>query len=226
MDEDMFGSRPQTQVEEAWHNEQRRKQYDIIRIKNPTSEDFFVMYDVNQYQKVPANTTLDVPRYIATRFITHMKDKIINDMATKMHDEVMADRDKKGFPAFKDKAAENAETYLSANFPKTDDLVLSQKVIGDLWIGIVHEFGRDVPPTNPADPRGGEVDLKPQEMKILDSLEKRRVAPDEASQGAFKVTPTAPPAPSTPPQSITPEKSPFASLNEQLSEEEVTSAEG
>ena len=105
--DDIYGQKPKTPVEEAWHNEQRRKQYDIIRIKNPTDRDFYVMYDVNQYQKVPKHSTLDMPRYIAIRYVQHMKDEMINAMIKEKHDAEIKERQSKGFPGFKSKWEEN-----------------------------------------------------------------------------------------------------------------------
>lgn len=212
----MGGIRPQSPIEEAWHNEQRRKQYDIIRVNNPTNEDFYVMYDVNQYQKVPANSKIDVPRYIATRYITHMKDRIINAMIADKHQKDMEERDKKGFPGYKSKWEENQETYMSSSYPKTDDPKLMTDVIDGLWVGLVYEFGRDIPPEN-VNPRSGEVDLTPPEMRILENLDKRRVDPSDTPVRTYQPTYTPPPSqvPVAPPSS-------FSQMNERLSASDVT----
>lgn len=204
LDQAFGGTAPKTPVEEAWHNEQRRKQYDIIRVHNPTSQDFFVMYDVNQYQKIPANSTIDVPRYIAIRYLTHMKDHIINQQAQTKHDEHLKMRREKGFPDFKSKYEENEETYNAGDYPKTNDPKLMADVMDGLWIGLVHEFGRDLPPEH-LNPRTGEVDLTPPETKIIDNLDKRR-APAQ-------------------PIAAAPITTSFRQMNQRLSPEEVTSNE-
>lgn len=222
---DLGGERPKTPIEEAWHIEQERKKYDIIRVKNPTNQDFYVMYDLNQHQKIPANSTVDIPRYIATRYITHMKDNIVNVTVKQMHDRDMAERKEKGMTTFKSKWEENEETYLTAEYPKTNDPTVMEKIIGDLWIGLVYEFGRDIPPSD-IDPRSGEVDLTPPEMKILEGLEKRRVAPEDRptevfSNNAIPVQ-NPPTVESFIPTVVNTLPSPFASLNQRLDPSEVT----
>lgn len=208
--DDLFQVAPKTPVEEAWHKEQERKKYDVIRIKNPTSKDFYVKYDIGQFQLIPANLTKDVPQYIAIRYLIHMKDQIINDMIEAKHDKDIEERVSKGFPQFKSVWEENQETYLTAGYPKTDDAKLIAAIFEELWVGIVYEFGRDIPPGN-ANPRSGEVDLTSPEMKIMEGLSKKRV-PDS---GAFApVVPSAPVIPST-----------FAQMNEQLDASEVTASE-
>ena|SRR5258708_1095203 len=122
---DLTGTKPKTLVEEAWHNEMKRKQYDIIRVKNPTNSDFYVEYDLNQHQKFPANSTLDVPRYIAERFIVHMKDQIVNDMSQKQHDKQIEERRSKGMPEFTSKYEENIATYNAANYRGTSNVELA-----------------------------------------------------------------------------------------------------
>lgn len=213
--EDIFDQKPKTPIEEAWHKEQERKKYDIIRVKNPTNEDMFVMYDVNQYQKIPANSNVDIPRYIATRYITHMKDKIIHSMSQKMHDDLIKEKKEKGQPAFKSKWEENEETYSSSDYPKTNDPKIMADVIGELWLGLVYEFGRDMPPAI-SDPRSGEVNLTPPEMQILEGLEKRRVAPQDRPPEVFQpvYTPAVEVIPQIP--------SPFADLSQKLEVSDIT----
>ncbi len=212
------GQKPRTLVEEAYHREQERKKYDIIRIKNPTNKDFWVKYDINQYQRVPANSEIDVPRYIATRYLTHMKDKLIHDKAQQMHDAQLADRDKKGLPRYADKYTENKETYETNPYPKSDDPTLIAQHFSDLWLGTVYEFGKDKMPEN-QDPRAGEVDITPVEQKVIDSLRNKRVAPDASPMGQFQPRPSAPPIPTQPPIN---QPTGFADLSQKLDPSEVT----
>lgn len=215
MDQDIFGQKPKTPIEEAWHKEQERKKYDIIRVKNPTNDDFYVMYDVNQHQKVPANSVIDVPRYIATRYVQHMKDKIVHERAQKMHDAFIAERTKKGLPAYTDKAVENNETYLRQDFPKTNDPKIIEELANELWVGIVHEFGRDVPPPM-ANESSGQINLTAPEMQALEKLEHKRVTdtPMEVRSQAYVPEPSTASIP-TPPSG-------FATMSQKLSASEVT----
>lgn len=178
MADDLFGQKVITPTEEAWHTEQRRRQYDIIRVKNPTNDDFYVEYDVNQHQRVPANSTVDVPRYIATRYVSHMKDKIVHDLSQKMHDDTIKERNAKGFPNYKSKWEENEETYNSADYPKSNDPKIIVPLINELWVGLVYEFGKDTLP--PQDSHSGEVNLSPIEQQVIEQMETKRVDPADA----------------------------------------------
>lgn len=187
MDDNMFGTRLKTPVEEAWHNEQRRQEYDMIRISNPAQitfrgkvydlppKDFYIEYDTNQHQKVPFNSMLDVPRPRAERYIKHKKDEIVNFINQKMHDEVIAEKLAKGHPRYTDKYTENLETYNTQEFPKTDDEAVILELYEQLWIGITVVAGRDVPPPNPLDPRSGEVDLKSNDVRAMEKMNKKVV---------------------------------------------------
>jgi hypothetical protein len=214
------GQRPMSLVEEAWHQEQKRKMYDIIRVANPTNEDFWVAYDTNQHQRIPANSTIDIPHYIAIRYVNHMKNHLIHREAQRMHDAQLAERDKKGLPRYTDKYTENKETYETTPYPKTNDPAKIADIYGQLWVGTVYEFGRDKMPTN-QDPRSGEVNLAPVEQQALEALSKRRVSPEDGPLAQFQARPSTPP-PATPPPPLQPPTG-FADLSHKLDPSEVTS---
>lgn len=218
MDDLDFGTprAPQTPTEEAWHREQHRKQYDIIRVANPIkgtirgieydfpNEDYYIQYDVNQFQKIPANSTRDVPRNRAELYVSHMKDTWVNFVTQKMHDDFIADRDRRGLPRYTDKATENAETYETQSYPKTNDESVIAEIYNQLWVGLVNKAGSDVPPE--LGPRAGEVDQTPTAQRILESLSNKIVS--DTPPTVTEVTP--------------PSVSPFATINRSLSAEEVT----
>ncbi len=223
---DLGGPRQMSQVEENWHQEQKRKQYDVIRVINPDSvtvqgkvysfppEDFFVEYDTNQWQRIPKGTTTDVPHYIALRYVEHKKNDIINKVAQKMHDELLADREKKGLQRYTDKYAENKETYETNPFPKTNDAELTYELYSQLWLGLVYEFGKDKPPMN-ANPRSGEVNLASAAQQAIDRLNSRRVDPTSnqsvVSQNLPRTQPVIPTQPSG-----------YTDLNRKLTPEEIS----
>lgn len=206
--DDIFGQKPKSPREEAWHQQQRQQTYDIVRIKNPTNKDFYIRYDTNQYQKVPANSTLDVPRYKARWYIKHMKDEIINTMIQEKHDAEIADRKKKGFPDYKSKWEENQETYVSESYPKTDDPKLMRDIISELWVGLVLENKSDAPPTGAPTT---QIDLSSSESKILESFENRRIT-DEVRTVVSPAVPRE-------------DASPFAQMNDKLDATDVTADE-
>ena len=220
---ELGGTRPKTPIEEAWHQEQERKKYDIIRVANPTDKDFYVKYDTGRFQKIPAQSTIDVPRYIAVRYVAHQKDAIIHWMAQEQHDKYIKEREEKGLPRYKSKYEENEETYNSAEYPKTNDPKLMQEVMDKLWIGLVYEFGRDVPPSS-IDPRSGEVDLKPAEVKIMEQMDKRRVDTSGEAPQVYQAAPISMPSiPVNEPESTPP--SSFSKLNDALSANDITANE-
>lgn len=226
----LTGTRVQTPLEEAWHTEQRRRQYDIIRVKNPTDSDFYVEYDTNQHQRVPANSTLDMPRYIAERYCKHMTDKIIHGIAQQMHDDVIKERNAKGFPPYKHKSEENEDTYLSANFPKTNDPKVAQPIWDKLWVGLVTEVGRDRPPE---DHRYDEVKRDLFEVQMLKQLQDKRVEAGEAPIMEPTISPQQYASTTdVPPQSgfVPPSTFDFGMLNQSLetkvTPEEVTNNAG
>jgi len=170
----VFGvPKPRTPQQEVWHREMARRSLDIIRVKNPDKEDFFVEWD-HRFHRVPGNATADLPRYIATTYCRDKATDIINKMNQKLHDEFIEARRKKGLPEYTDKNVENNETYMTQTFPKGNDRVLLTKIYGQLWVGLVTEFGKDEPTMN-NNARQGEVDLTPLEQKILMDLENRKV---------------------------------------------------
>ena len=170
----VFGiQKPRTSAEEIFHRELERRSFDVIRVKNPDNKDFFVDWD-HRYHRVPANGTADLPRYIAVHYIRNKSVDIVNKLAQKMHDEFITDRRKKGLPEYQDKNIENNETYMTQQYPKTNDRELMTKIYSELWLGLVYEFGKDNPlPQQKATEY--ENDITPLEEKILRELGNRKV---------------------------------------------------
>ncbi len=238
MDQDIFGGRPPlTPKEIQWHQEMKRQEYDVVRIKNPRivtvqgklydlpafktisfTPDVWIMYDVGQYQKVPYGAVIDVPRARARLFATHRKDEIVNFVTQKMHDEFIDQRRLKGFPEYTDKAIENKETYESAAYPKTNDPQIISEIFDQLILGITVRATQDTPPPE-IDPHSGEVDLKPADAKGFDQIASRMVDNNE--------TPTmqAPAPQYTPHETVQTRPvvtSPFSALNQKLDVNDVT----
>ncbi len=218
--------------DEAWHREQHRREFDIIRIFSPRqatvkgvlyelpSQDLYIMYDINQYQKVPFGATMDVPRPRAMWFVKHRKDEILNFVNQKMHDEFIENRRKKGFPDYADKSVENKETYESAAYPKTNDPQVVAELYNQLWLGLVIKAASDTPPAQ--DPRSGEVNLKPVDTQAFDDLQNKVVEPSSmAVMNEPKYVAQADYTPREMPVEP-PQTSPFAAMNEKLDVNDVT----
>jgi hypothetical protein len=170
----VFGVRkPMTTKEEIFHRELERRSLDIIRVKNPDQADFFVEWD-KRYWKVPAQATLDVPRYIAIKYCKDKAVDTVNKLTDKMHIKDMEERSAKGLPAFESKWQEAQATYEQPRYPKTNDKELLSKLYSVYWVGLVYEYGKDTPVQyqNQAE---AELDMTPIELKIIAELENRRV---------------------------------------------------
>lgn len=229
------GQAPQSALEEAWHQEQRRKSFDIIRVKNITTatlfgityelpvKDFYIMYDTNQYQKIPAGSTFDLTYSRAKLFVEHKKDEIVNFIVKKMHDEFLEERSRKGMPSYTDKYVENKETYETQSYPKTNDLAVIEELYGQLWVGLVLSAGRDLPPPELLDPRSGEIDMKSNSAKVLEKLATKKVPESQLSPQDSTIRQTPPPIPMMPPPPPAPPAiNAFAQMNDQLSAADVT----
>ena len=170
----VFGvRRPMTNAQEAFLRELERRSLDIIRIKNPDTADFSVEWD-KRYWRVPAQNTLDVPRYIAIKYCKDKAVNTINKVNDKMHAKEMEERAAKGLPSFESKWHEEQATYAQPRYPKTNDRELLSKLYSEYWVGLVYEFGKDQP-LQAMDQATEELDMTPIELKIIKELENRRV---------------------------------------------------
>lgn len=169
----VFGVRkPLSNKEEIFHRELERRSLDIIRVKNPDKQDFFAEWD-KRFWKVPAEGTLDVPRYIAIKYCKDKAVDTINKVNAKMHEKEMEDRSSKGLPGFESKWHEEQATYAQPRYPKTDDRELLTKLYSEYWLGLVYEYGKDSPMQVQSEPE--QLDMTPIELKIIKELENRRV---------------------------------------------------
>ena len=170
----VFGvRRPLSTKEEVFHRELERRSLDIIRVKNPDTQDFFAEWD-KRYWRVPAGNTLDVPRYIAIKYCKDKAVDTINKVNAKMHAQEMEERQKKGLPPFESGWHEQAATYDQPRYPKTNDRELLSKLYSEYWLGLVYEYGKDSP-MQQVNQATEELDMTPIELKIIKELENRRV---------------------------------------------------
>lgn len=168
----IFGVTQQTNGQDQWHREQERRSFDIIRVKNPTNEDFVVEWGKPAtYHRIPANGTADVFRYIARKFRDDISVKIMNDYNQNKHDDEMADRRKKGMQPFESKWHEEQATYQRSDYKRTDDMNEKIKIWSDVWVGLVSEFGKD----QPLPGRINETSYSPEVAELLSKLEGRKI---------------------------------------------------
>ena len=184
----VFGIRkPLSTKEELFHRELERRSLDVIRVKNPDPADFPLEWD-KRYWRVPANGTLDVPRYLAIKYCKDKAVDTINKTAAKMHAQDMEERAKKGLPQFESKWHEAQATYEQPRYPKTNDKELLSKLYSEYWVGLVYEYGKDQPMA--VDQPTEELDMTPIELKIIKELEGRRVDVSEPEPIKAEAPPT------------------------------------
>ena len=170
----VFGvRRPLSTKEEVFHRELERRSLDIIRVKNPDTQDFFAEWD-KRYWRVPAGGTLDVPRYIAIKYCKDKAVDTINKADMKLHDKEMEERSAKGLPPFASKWEEEQATHAQPRYPKTGDRDILSKLYSEYWLGLVYEYGKDQPQQMMSQATE-ELDMTPIELKIIKELENRRV---------------------------------------------------
>jgi hypothetical protein len=144
---------------EAWHNEQRRKSQDLIRVHNFTDEDYVLLWDEGGAQAkfiIPGiNKDMGwgkgmrvMQRYLARKYVNEMVTKIINQR----QDMKLIDLKKKLQKQGATNIPYNAnQELLSTEGVRTDDPTVRRELEDMIWLGIEEEFGmdREVIPTPP-----------------------------------------------------------------------------
>lgn len=151
-----------------------RRANDIIRVHNPTQEEFVTVFSGYNFP-VPfvtndigfGNGNADIPRHVAQNYITHMADK----MLTKRADNHIADLNKKRLGRGQAQLTPQ-EREIEEGPYRTDNEKNRAEVIKTLWIGLVTKYGGDTPPPQPQD----KVDHRPLDQKILDDMADKPVS--------------------------------------------------
>lgn len=136
---------------EAWHNEQRRKSQDLIRVYNFLDEDYVLVWDEGgaQAKFVIPNVNKDMgwgkgmrvmQRYLARKYVNEMVTKVINLRQDNKLTELKKKLQKQGASNIPFNA--NQE-LLSTEGVRTDDPKVRHELEDMLWLGIEEEFGLD-----------------------------------------------------------------------------------
>ena len=136
---------------EAWHNEQRRKSQDLIRVYNFLDEDYVLVWDEGgaQAKFIVPNRSKDMgwgkgmrvmQRYLARKYVNEMVTKVIN----MRQDMKLTDLKKKLQKQGATNIPFNAnQELLSTEGVRTDDKKIREELEDQLWLGIEEEFGMD-----------------------------------------------------------------------------------
>jgi hypothetical protein len=179
---------------EAWHNEQRRKMQDQIRVYNPTDKDYTLRWDdggaVSKFV-VPAKDKdmgwgkgmRVMQRYLALKFTRELTTEIINSKFNEILLEKKEKLEKQGATAVE----YNANIQLmGTKYSDTSKADVRQPIEDEIWMGIEEEFGMDIEMTEPQQvkPYGFEDPMKRLEGK-------RYVKPSETPSTVTTVAPEA-----------------------------------
>lgn len=182
MDDEQMAARQQAR-DEAVKREMFRTSMDLIRVYNPTDEDFTIQW--GEFKHIVPSKNKDVgygkgqrvvQRYLAMWYLKHMTDKIINNKQDEYLRETHARLEKEGVEDALLKANQLVERRREL---RTDNPEEIKKIAEVIWLGIEERFGMD---QIKADTEVGIQDQRPIHEQIADSLKNKRVAPVEAPQ--------------------------------------------
>ena len=161
---------------ENWQGEEYRKSMDSILVYNPTDKDYFVMWD-RMNHLVPNKSKdigfgagqVELPRYIADKYLKEMKDLLINEEVNNRVKEKIEDRAKKGMPEL---TPYEKNVQVTDYLPKTSDEKKIIEIYGNLFKGVVREFGLyDVPESS----TNTKPDTRTAEEKAMEALMNNKV---------------------------------------------------
>lgn len=157
----------------AAHKELYDRTMDVIRVHNPTDNDFAVYNDrrfSNETYVIPNKNkdigygkgNNDVVRYIAQRYVDKMGMEMIND-------KIKKDWDKKKMAYRLEERGQMEERYAL----KSSDPKLWDEVIKELWIGVVKRYQSDVfeepEPMTPRKEYGSLAEEALDRLRLVDS---------------------------------------------------------
>lgn len=167
---------------EAWHNEQRRRSQDLIRVKNPTDKDFILIYEnerfviPNKYKDIgygPGQRVMQ--RYLAERYTTKMVDQLIFGEADQKLEATKEKLIKRGATDIEYNA--NME-MMGVKGQRSDNPDVRRPYEDEIWMGIEEEFGVDRDFVTPDVPRP---------MDMVDPFE--RLKDKRVSEAAKTISP-------------------------------------
>lgn len=183
MDDQQAAARQQAR-DEAVKREMYRTSMDLIRIYNPTDEDFSIMW--GEFKHVVPNKNKDigygkgqrvVQRYLAMWYLKHMADKIINDRQDQELHKLHEKLEKEGTEDALLKANQTIERRRDL---RTDNQEEIKKIAEVIWLGLEERFGLDEQMAGAE--KATIQDQRPVHEQIADTLKNKRVEPVQASQ--------------------------------------------
>lgn len=172
-------------AQEAVKREMYRESQDDCMIYNPTENDFYI--DWEEYHHLVPNKNRDigwgngkreVKRFLADWYCRHMKDQIINELGDKEAQRLLQKRSFEGKEEYTDFFVKSNEVY--SKVPRTDDRKLMSELYPTLFLGVVREFGLDLPEQATSE----AMDDKSTEEKVMEQLKKLKYVDNSEKMGA------------------------------------------
>lgn len=178
---------------EPWHKEMRRRSQDLIRVYNPTKDDYILVWDDQKFV-VPARDKDKgwgkgmrvMQRYLAQKYTKEIVDKILMEEM----DKRIAERKESLQTRGNEDPVYNANQQLQYT-TRTDTKEVREPVEDKVWLGIEEEFGVDqefieIKPETPMaqrDPfeRLSNKKYQPDALKVTQPIAEepvRRIKPD------------------------------------------------
>jgi hypothetical protein len=145
-----------------------RRSLDTIRIYNPLDKVFSYMFD-GYWHRVPAKSYDDIYRYLANHFFKKICDYMINEQISLKGAELKELREKQMGRQFLDHYDENVEVWNKV--PRKDDEQLIAQIKKTVVIGLVREYGLDLPPELEKQ-NIPSTDFRPVHERMLDEIER------------------------------------------------------
>jgi len=142
-----------------------RKSQDIIRVYNPLEHEFRYKYE-GYVHKIGPNETKDIRRFLAAHYLKKISEYILGQEMLVRGNELKEKRERDSGHKFTDKYVENKEVWDQAG--KLDDSDRKEEIAKIVVLGLVEEYGMEVPEDMPMDVT--PIDYRPLENRIMDSF--------------------------------------------------------
>lgn len=152
----------------SYQQELERRSNDILRVYNPTDEDYVVEYDRRggvKLFRVTAKTETSLIRYIAEKYLREMFRKMQNDKAKNAILEENKRRISKGMSELDKTMKTNEQMAFEEKFYNLTDEE-ARKIMALLYVGVEQKFGVD----EQAPQETERKDLKPTAQRAMESV--------------------------------------------------------
>lgn len=155
----------------ANRREMERRSLDILRVYNPLDIRFNYMHD-SRWHSVEPKSYKDITRALAAHYFKKIAQHIIGEQQLQKGEELLKLREKQFGKTFLDKYEENKEVW--DRVPRLDDPDLLKQIYETVIIGVVEEYGMEVPEEIPR--QGTYIDYRSQQDQLFYTMPDKRIS--------------------------------------------------